>query len=185
MTAQAMKGDRDRCLAAGMDSYLSKPIRSHQVLEAIERATADKPVRGPESDDKERPGPRHAPAEREPGRERFRLDKQSALAAVDGDPDLLRDVAEAFLTEAPQLLAQAEAAFATKDAAALKAAAHTLKGAVSSFGAHPAVELALAAERAAKAEDLAAAEVPLRELRDALRPLFDDLAALLTTTPHA
>jgi PAS domain S-box-containing protein len=188
MTAQAMKGDRDRCLAAGMDSYLSKPIRSRQVLEAIERATAG---RGEAVRDAGSGSPTVAPSSDRPaddggsGHDRFRLDRASALAAVDGDPELLRDVAEAFLVEAPQLLAQAEAAFEAKDAAALKAAAHTLKGASSSFGEHPAVGRALAVEKAAKAGDYAAAEGPLRGLRESLRPLLDDLTQLLATTPHA
>ncbi|MDQ3329827.1 MAG: PAS domain S-box protein [Planctomycetota bacterium] len=201
MTAQAMKGDRERCLAAGMDAYLSKPIRSRQVLEAIEKAVGNVArSSSPPPKKKRTRSSKSAVSSGENGKGRFlkspkptqsdisfRLDRTAALAAVDGDEHLLADVAEAFLIEAPQLLAQAEAAHANGDAAALKRSCHTLKGAVSSFGDHPAVGFALAVERAAADKDLVAAAEPLRRLSDAVAPLFEDLGALISgsqpTTP--
>ncbi len=116
---------------------------------------------------------------------RFRLDQAAALAAVDGDEELLADVAEAFLAEAPQLLEQAEAAGSAGDAAAVKRAVHTLKGAVSSFGEHPAVALALAVERAAATGDLASAREALPQLRHAITPLLEDLGAIVSRAKPA
>jgi HPt (histidine-containing phosphotransfer) domain-containing protein len=216
MTAQAMKGDRDRCLEAGMDNYLSKPIRSRQVLEAIERALArhtsdDAAQTRREGSEDERVAASslptsnvassngavstqkpHTPGVEDAGTSGptddalpFRLNRTAALAAVDGDEALLADVADAFLTEAPQLLELAEAACKAGDAAALKRAAHTLKGAVSSFGEHPAVALSLTVERAAAAGEIGLARDSLPKLQDALRPLLDDLRAFVTDAKPA
>ncbi|MGC1272706.1 MAG: response regulator, partial [Planctomycetaceae bacterium] len=179
MTAQAMKGDRERCLAAGMDFYLSKPIRSRQVLDAIELLTRGTstftetnvaPVVSPDPPFPEFASPTSSDV--------ARLDLATALAAVDGDEALLRDVAEAFVTEAPLLFRDAEAALERRDAPALKAAAHTLKGAISSFGDHPGIAFALAVEQAAKAGDVDAAMESFNRLREALPPLVADLSAL-------
>ncbi len=194
MTAQAMKGDRERCLAAGMDYYLSKPIRSRQVLEAIERLTHNEAATGQEP-----PQKIPLPANRKPimaaggasessttddaptpPAGNYGLDRTAALAAVDGDEELLRDVAAAFTVEVPQLLRDAEAALEHQDAAALTTAAHTLKGAIVSFGEHPAAAYALDVEQAARAGDVGTAREPFDKLRAILPALLDDLSAIAT-----
>jgi len=193
MTAQAMKGDRERCLAAGMDVYLSKPIRSRQVLEAIEMVTAPQ-WRGPgngstEFHDASVPlatttFPDHSlPVDSGlPSRSSTAagFNRAAALAAVDGDETLLCDVAEAFLAESPRLIIKAETALRDNDTKSLAAAAHTLKGAAASFGEHPAVDLAYAVEQAAKADDLDGARRLWSRLEEALSPLIAGLSGLVT-----
>ncbi len=135
MTAHAMKGDRERCLEAGMDDYVPKPLRVEQLMEVIERLTSG----GKEE---------AAPAEPEPsvGAEPpFRLDQ--ALERVGGDEDLLREIAEMFLSESQTLLEQARQAIVQGDAALLRRAGHTLKGLARNFGAEDAAQAALAVER--------------------------------------
>ena len=181
MTAQAMKGDCERCLDAGMDAYLSKPIRSRGVLEAIEQAlTNSVPASG--SNETQSPCPEQSP----PAGGLFRLDRATALAAVDGDEDLFREVAEAFIEEAPRLLREAKASHRAGDPKAMAAAAHTLKGAASSFGDHPVVALARDIELAGKAEALEQATESLEALTMELNQLLEEIrihAALPAASP--
>ncbi len=124
MTAHAMKGDRERCLAAGMDEYISKPIRVKRLLETIEialgrSAMPDAPV------EEARPQP---PAD-------GGFDWSHALQTVNGDRELLQAVIGAFLEESPDRMTAIREAIAGGDAAALRVAAHALKGSLQYFGA--------------------------------------------------
>ncbi len=82
MTAYAMKGDRERCLAAGMDGYVPKPIRHQDLIETIQGLVLDVPNI-----------PTHAPPE-EPAVEV--LDEALLMSRVDNDPQLLRDLVDLF-----------------------------------------------------------------------------------------
>jgi CheY-like chemotaxis protein/HPt (histidine-containing phosphotransfer) domain-containing protein len=135
MTAHAMKGDRERCLAAGMDAYIAKPIQAHELLEVIERtvpaACACEPA---------------AP-----------LDWGAALKAVGGDEDILRELAVVFLEASPRWLEELRAAVARGDAAGVRRMAHTIKGSLGQFGAAAAHEMAQRLETMGQGEDLAGA----------------------------
>jgi len=142
MTAHAMKGDRERCLAAGMDDYLSKPVKREELLDAIERHSYESPV--PE---KERLA-RKPPA----------LDRAAVLARLDGDEELLAELAGLFIQESPKLLAAIQQAIERADPKGLERAAHALKGSVGNFAVPTAVKAAQTLETMGREGDLAAAD---------------------------
>ncbi|HTF58186.1 MAG TPA: response regulator [Planctomycetota bacterium] len=114
MTAHAMTGDRERFLAAGMDEYVSKPIRTNELMSAIDRVVA--------------PSGDGAGA-------RSILDRSAALAKVRNRPALLRDLIRIFLEDAPKYLAEMKQGLTTRDRATLSRAGHTLKGSSVYLGA--------------------------------------------------
>ena len=143
MTAHAMKGDRERCLAAGMDSYISKPIRVRDLVQVIDQLIS--PLCSADV-------PRPATA-----REDGVVDETAVLAGVDGDRQLLREVVRLFLADYPQRLVEIKDAIRRGDAGALWRAAHTLKGSVGNFAATRAFAAAQRMESVGKNGDFGGA----------------------------
>jgi len=167
MTAHAMKGDKERCLQAGMDGYVAKPIRPRDLSEAIEsfNQTREPPVA-------------QAPPD-QPHVEEGVLDEAEALARLDGDRELLREIAGIFLQERPQLMAEIRDALSRGDAQALAQAAHALKGSVGNFAAHRAFQAALDLETIGKSGDLKAASEALEALETEIDRVEHALQKLL------
>jgi PAS domain S-box-containing protein len=164
MTAHALKGDRERCLAAGMDAYVSKPLRPQELFEVLASMV---PAAGA--------GP-SAPAEREAASEAF--DIAAALERVDGDRELMKELAGLFLGECPQRMGEIRDAIARRDGAKLQRAAHYLKGSVGNFGAHRAYEAAGRLEHAGRDLDWDRAQRDWTALEAAigqLEPAFAEL----------
>jgi PAS domain S-box-containing protein len=165
MTAHAMKGDREQCLAAGMDGYVSKPIRSEELLAALEKFAAKVALPASEQRDANRLSshPSHAsdtvsasnsPVSSDCHASPAAFDNTVALRQVGGDRALLAELSAAFRSESRTLMAQLREAITTNDAAKLRRAAHTLKGAAGVFGAERAFESARQLEDVARADDL-------------------------------
>ena len=128
MTAHAIKGDRERCLDAGMDEYISKPINSEKLFNTIERLTGDPDKPGHKVD--------LSPE----------LDQELLLKAFDGDWDFLKEVVDVFLSDYPGLLDNLRRSHKDGDSDTLMRAAHSLKGMLKHFQADPAAETAFELE---------------------------------------
>ena len=137
MTAHAMKGDRERCLAAGMDAYISKPVHMEELFQVTEGLTRHG-------------GPIDRTLDRGP-LGTATIDREAALLRVDGDEAMLADLAKLFCDESGRMLSVIEEAITLKNADALERGAHSLKGSVATFSAQPACDLALKLERLGRA----------------------------------
>jgi CheY-like chemotaxis protein/HPt (histidine-containing phosphotransfer) domain-containing protein len=173
MTAHALKGDRERCLAAGMDDYIAKPIRARQLFEVVERyapggaATVEELAASPSATIAMPSGPKivepivplpSAPKIDPSGGDSLAFDVTAALAAVGGDRGLLKEIVALFRTGAPGWLGELADALAERDAARVRRIAHTLKNSAGYFGAGSTYALALELEERGRNNDLAGAE---------------------------
>ncbi len=164
-TAHAMRGDRERCLLAGMDGYLSKPIRARELFDTLEQFGNGHA----RTTNVERPIP--APSEKSG------WDYEHALHALDGDRSLLRELAMAFLEECPTNLRRIEDALRTSDGAKLRMAAHTIKGALGHFAAWDAYQASLDLETIARSGDLSTAPSAWHAMQEHLHAVMPSLTA--------
>jgi CheY-like chemotaxis protein len=167
MTAHALKGDRERCLAAGMDGYVSKPILPAMLFAEIERVLGRTAA----------PKPSQQPADTGPSPAQH-FDRAALMERVEGDVALLAQMVGIFEGEGDRLMAAIDSAIRAGDAHTLERAAHTLKGMVSNFTATPAAAAAARLEelgRNQKLDESAAAFRALQQELAALRPLLSEL----------
>jgi two-component system, sensor histidine kinase and response regulator len=163
MTAHAMKGDCERCLAAGMDAYVSKPIQAQELFETIGTLVSTTTER--------LDFPQVLPMER--------LDEAALLAGLGGDTQLLSEVARLFLADSPELLAKMRKALKEREAGTLASFAHALRGSVGNFAVKGAFESAVSIERLARQGDLAGCRKVLATLEKQLRSLQRELNSFL------
>jgi signal transduction histidine kinase/FixJ family two-component response regulator/HPt (histidine-containing phosphotransfer) domain-containing protein/CHASE3 domain sensor protein len=164
MTAHALKGDRERCLSAGMDAYLAKPIMIDELLSAIEgfvtteskqdrSARADQKAGGIDADDE-------------------LLSFDSLISWADGDPALANELIEMFREDCPRFLADIREAIERGDAEALDRSAHTLKGALGYFTRGRATKAALRLQQIGVDGDLRDARKTMNELEQSVEQLL-------------
>jgi CheY-like chemotaxis protein/HPt (histidine-containing phosphotransfer) domain-containing protein len=134
MTAHAMKGDRERCLAAGMDEYLTKPLDPKQLCQVVEQIAAGRPP---------------AAADQTPAS----AISTQVLARVGGDRELLAEISRLFVDDAPRHLDRIRHALDARDGEALRRAAHGLKGAAANFDAEGVVAAARTLEEIGRTQE--------------------------------
>jgi signal transduction histidine kinase/DNA-binding response OmpR family regulator/HPt (histidine-containing phosphotransfer) domain-containing protein len=191
MTAHAMSGDRERCLAAGMNDYVTKPVSRAALAEALNRwlplSPAQIPSSAPAPSDTaacpdaaapnesvtESPAEQPRPGSTVASDDIGVFDKQGLLSRLMDDLELAREVTASFIGEAPALLAGLRRAVEANDTGVAERMAHTVKGAAANVGGERVRAIALEMERAAKAGDLAAARNRLDELEDRVAELGD------------
>ncbi|WEN41838.1 Signal transduction histidine-protein kinase BarA [Thauera sp. GDN1] len=173
MTAHAMQGDRQRCLEAGMDDYVSKPIVAQTLFAAIERVT--------------RSGAEEAEFDSdlslldlgEEGRRQI-VSLDEARAMFDGDEALVQQLVRMFLRDHERRIGELRAAAARLDYAALAEVGHSLKGSMGFFCARRAVDGARRLEELALAKDPQAATTQAQMLVNEIKLLAQALQGEVT-----
>jgi PAS domain S-box-containing protein len=186
MTANAMRGDRERCLEAGMDEYISKPVAVPKLVETIERLL----TRSAESPASAAASPAGSPllpapvsslertsATAHTGATATIFDRVSVIETLGGDEAAFCELASMFFDDHKAMLEQARQALAADDMEQLAAVSHTLKGMIGNFAAPPASRAALALYQAAHKGERDKSQKALRRLEKKLVELAEALAS--------
>ncbi len=168
LTAHAMSGDRERCLLAGMDAYLAKPLRPSELIRLVESIPAARP---------QARTPTMPPTDEQPADAGYNL--HAALESLDNDLDLLVSQMSFFLNDGPALMDQIEQAIQARDAHQLQLAAHRLKGMLARYAFTQAAELAYQLEQQGRQGVLDGAESIARRLAPLVSQLVDGIREYL------
>jgi PAS domain S-box-containing protein len=162
MTAHSMRGDKEKCLAGGMDGYISKPIDPETLFAEIDRCCVTSTEWGDAM-------PKNSKDSREP------IDRVSLLERVEGDQELLTEIIHLFQENAPRLLTAMRDALQSGDMATLERTAHSLKGAMSNLSANAAAATAQQLESDAKNNNVESATENIAEVERAVKQLLQVL----------
>ena len=171
MTANAMQGDREKCIDAGMDAYLAKPVAPQDLADVLETWL---PLRNHEtgqahSNHESQAAGVSAPEARRDVSSTMALvfDRAGMVARLMDDERLARTVADGFLEDIPRQIAALKILLATGDVASAERQAHSIKGASANVGGEALRDVALEMEKAGRAGDLdgVRASVPEMEIQ--------------------
>jgi HPt (histidine-containing phosphotransfer) domain-containing protein len=169
MTANAMQGDRERALTAGMDDYVPKPVKPEELAEILRRwvpQEAPEPGTSPVAPGYGASAPDSAPDKAE-NRIEDPLDPDVLAGLRElGDPDLLSELTEMFFDDASSRLATLHEAVEGDDAQSLEHVAHALKGSSGSMGATRMAAICTELQDAGASGDLSRAPALLEQLED-------------------
>jgi signal transduction histidine kinase/CheY-like chemotaxis protein len=177
ITANALQGDRESCLAAGMDDYLSKPFTQLALGQTIARWIS-LPRMAPPRDDPAPEAPPQAPAQAEPQINRQALNNIRALSASNGDA-LLERVLQAYLDDTPTQLQTLRQAIASDNAGQMRACAHSLKSSSANVGADALAQRCKELEQLGRNHTTAGAAVLLAEMERSFQAARQALGAIL------
>ncbi|WP_263351800.1 MHYT domain-containing protein [Acidicapsa acidisoli] len=165
LTAMVIKGDREKCMAAGMDGYISKPIRQHELDEILDSVAANLPA------SQIGETPKVAPTGEW-------VDETDLMERIGGDVEFLSELTEVFRKEYPIQLSAARTAFAKGDAEGLMRAGHTLRGALANLGATTPCQTASSIEKFADQREFSKAGKALDQLEQEMGNVLTFLQSL-------
>ena len=169
LTAMVIKGDRERCIAAGMDGYISKPIRQHELDEILDGYIANlEDIQSSIVEPKDEP--------------EMLINEEELMDRIGNDVEFLAELVEVYRKEYPNQLAAARKAIASGDAEGLTRAGHALRGALANLAATGSAAAASSLEQMGMEGDLSMAAVELDELESEMASVLAQLQALCTET---
>ena len=176
MTANAVQGDRDKCLQAGMNDYISKPVAPQALVEILDKwlpqetLAALAPVRDVSAG---------AISAGMPGLDMVVFDRAVLMAQVMDDEDLACAIVMSFLDDIPQRLTLLKGCLENGDAASVTLQAHTIKGAAATVGGEALRAVAAEIERAAKTGDVSSAKGHMADLEIQLNRLQQAISVVI------
>ena len=171
MTAHAMTGDREKCIEAGMDDYVSKPIKPEVLFSAINKVAR----KSHSEKEQKRPQPPQSTKAFSPKT----FDLSVAMETVLGNKDLFREIAGMFMESCSDYIARIKEGITGNDAGILEREAHSLKGAVGNFGAKEAYEASYHLEKLGNEGEMATAAAGLSDLERVLNEFVSEMKIVL------
>ena len=171
MTAHAMTGDREKCINAGMDDYVSKPIKPEALFGVISKVVRKSQTK------KEQKRPQDSQGAKTFSPTTF--DLTGAMETVLGNKDLFQEIAGMFIESCSDYIAKIKEGITGNDAAILERESHSLKGAVGNFGAKKAYEAAYHLEKLGNEGKMATAAAGLSDLERVLNEFVSEMKIVL------